>query len=112
MFVRDHDRPVFHGALGLDPTKYDMQVFRITTEISKQVFPVGLDVDNPAFLAGLMRLLRINRQIEANKRQYGIGNIILNMGLKASAALTLGRLYLMRPREHALPKEIRIAPAW
>ncbi|WP_428491271.1 magnesium-protoporphyrin IX monomethyl ester (oxidative) cyclase [Rhodopila sp.] len=112
MFVRDHGRPVFHRALGLDPTQYDMQVFRITTEICKQVFPVTLDLDNPAFLAGLQRLLRLSGRIEANKGQYGLGGILKGLGLKASAAVTLGRLFFMRPRQHELPREIRMAPAW
>jgi magnesium-protoporphyrin IX monomethyl ester (oxidative) cyclase len=112
MFVRDHGRPVFHSALGLDPTEYDMQVFRITTEISKQVFPVTLDVDNPAFLAGLQRLLRISREMEGAKSQYGIGGILKNLGLKASAAFTLARLFLLRPQTHELPADVRVAPAW
>ena len=112
MFVRDHARPVFHGALGLDPTLYDMQVFRITTEICKQVFPVTLDVDHPGFLNGLQRLLHISRQIEANKGQYGIGGLVKGVGLKVSAAFTLGRLFLMRPQRHELPNEVRMAPAW
>jgi magnesium-protoporphyrin IX monomethyl ester (oxidative) cyclase len=112
MFVRDHGRPVFHGALGLDPTEYDMQVFRITTEISKQVFPVTLDVDNPAFLAGLQRLFWISRQLEAAKGQYGLGGLLKGLTLKASAALTLGRLFPLRPQRHELPAAVRVAPAW
>jgi magnesium-protoporphyrin IX monomethyl ester (oxidative) cyclase len=112
MFVRDHDRPVFHRALGLDTTQYDMQVFRITTEISKQVFPVALDIDHPAFLTGLQRLLRISRQIATTKRQYGLGGLLKRATLTAVAGLTLCRLFLLRPQRHELPKQIRMAPAW
>ena len=41
-----------------------------------------------------------------------LGGILKRVGLKASAAVTLGRLFLMRPQRHELPSEIRIAPAW
>jgi magnesium-protoporphyrin IX monomethyl ester (oxidative) cyclase len=112
MFVRDHGRPIFHRALGLDTTEYDMQVFRITTEISKQVFPVTLDLDNPAFLAGLQRLLRISDSMATTKGQYGLGGMIKRVGLMAAAGWTFGRLFLMRPQKHELPRQVRVAPAW
>ena len=112
MFVRDHGRPVFHKALGVDITDYDMQVFRVTTEISKQVFPVTLDLDNPVFLAGLQRLLRISRSMTETKRQFGLGGMLKRVGLTAAAAVTLGRLFFLRPQTPDLPAEIRVAPAW
>jgi magnesium-protoporphyrin IX monomethyl ester (oxidative) cyclase len=87
-------------------------VFRITTEICKQVFPVTLDVDNPAFLAGLQRLLGISVRIDEAKAQRGLGGLLKRVVLTVGAGLTLGRLFLMRPQSHALPREIRIAPAW
>ena len=112
MYVRDHARPVFHAALGLDPTEYDMQVFRITTAICRQVFPVTLDVDNPRFLAGLERLRRTGERIAAAKAQRGVGGMLKRVALTAGAGVTIARLFLLRPARHALPAQVRMAPAW
>src|SRR3954454_2061934 len=112
MFVRDHGRPLFHKALGVDITQYDMQVFRITQEISKQCFPVLLDVDHPVFLKGMQRLLGISERLTLAKAQKGIGGRLKQIGLTAVAALTLGRLYMLRPLQNELPADIRVAPAW
>src|SRR5579875_1100858 len=92
MYVRDHGRPVFHAALGIDPTEYDYTVFRITSEIARQVFPVELDIDNPAFRAGLERLRRNTEAQRAAKRQGGLFGRLRGAGLKAAAAATFLRL--------------------
>jgi magnesium-protoporphyrin IX monomethyl ester (oxidative) cyclase len=112
MYVRDHARPEFHKALGMDATSYDMQVFRITAEISKQVFPVTLDIDHPAFHRGLEKLFRITQAMGEAKTQKGIGGALRRAGLKASAAATFLRLYLLPGKHAALPAEVRMAPAW
>ncbi len=112
MYVRDHARVAFHDALGLDPTEYDFQVFRITSEICKQVFPITIDLDNPALRSGLDRLLDVSRRMAAAKAQGGIVGGLRRAGLTAAAALTFGRLFLLRPRRNVMPKQIRLAPAW
>jgi magnesium-protoporphyrin IX monomethyl ester (oxidative) cyclase len=112
MYVRDHSRPEFHAALGVDPTEYDFTVFRITSEISQQVFPLTLDLDSPKFKAGLEKLRVINQGIEAARAQGGIGGGIRRLGLTLSAATTMARLYLLPARPNALPADIRLAPTW
>jgi magnesium-protoporphyrin IX monomethyl ester (oxidative) cyclase len=112
MFVRDHARPEFHKALGMTPTDYDMKVFRITEEICRQVFPATLDVDHPAFLPGLQRMLRISEGLGRAKAQGGVMGRVKQLGLSAAAAATFVRLYLLPPRRNTLPDDARLSPVW
>lgn len=112
MYVRDHSRPVFHAALEVDPTDYDIRVFQITTEISQQVFPVTLDVDNPRFKIGLDRLTRIAHGMEAAKKRGGLVGNAKRFGLAVGAAATFARLYLLPVKHHAPPEQVRLAPTW
>jgi len=112
MYVRDHARPVMYDAFGMDPTDYDYQVFRITTDISKQVFPISLKIDAPRFRTGLERLLVISKAVEAAKRQGGLIGGLKRIGLGLSAAATFVRLYCLPVERHDLPEQVRMAPAW
>jgi magnesium-protoporphyrin IX monomethyl ester (oxidative) cyclase len=112
MYVRDHARPAFHRALGMTPQQYDLQVFRITEEICRQIFPDTLDVDHPRFMADLERLRLISDGIGAAKARGGIVGGIKRAGLTAAAATTFARLYLRKPRRGAIPDDVRLAPAW
>lgn len=112
MFVRDHHRPAFHAALGVDPTDYDYKVFRITSEISKQTFPLELDIDSPKFRAGLDRLLAHSRGIAAAKERGGLTGKLAQAAHGIGAALTFARLYLLPVKANALPADIRLQPVW
>jgi magnesium-protoporphyrin IX monomethyl ester (oxidative) cyclase len=112
MYVRDAQRPAMHAALGIDRAEYDMTVFRITSEISRQVFPFTLDIENPRFLAGLERLREISEASAAARRLGGLAGGAKRAALAASAALTLGRLYLLPVKPSSPPQDVRLAPAW
>jgi magnesium-protoporphyrin IX monomethyl ester (oxidative) cyclase len=112
MYVRDHTRPMLHNAMGLESTTYDHEVFRITTEISKQVFPISLDTDLPAFRAGLARLFEIQTRMDAAKARGGIVGRLQQGAWAVVGAATFVRLYLLPVKRHDLPAHVRVAPAW
>ncbi len=112
MYVRDHNRPVFHAALGVDPTDYDYKVFAICNQIARQVFPVELDIDNPSFRRQMEKLRLAAERIEEGKAKGGVGGMIARASGMAGAGLAFARMYLQRPKPNALPRSIRLQPAW
>jgi magnesium-protoporphyrin IX monomethyl ester (oxidative) cyclase len=112
MFVRDHTRPLLHRAMGLDSDGYDYEVFRITTEISKQVFPVLLDTDSPRYRAGLDRMHRLAEKAMRAKKEGGVWNTLKRGAYAAGIAATFVQLMLVPTIPNVLPEKIRVDPVW
>jgi len=112
MYVRDHARPVFHKALGLDPATYDFKVFEITTEISRQVFPIELPLGDPRFRKGLDRLNDLTKAMAEVQKDQGLGSKARMLWLRSQAAATFARLYFLPAKPNPLPATIRLQPAW
>ncbi|WP_439814980.1 magnesium-protoporphyrin IX monomethyl ester (oxidative) cyclase [Zavarzinia sp. CC-PAN008] len=113
MYCRDHGRPAFHKALGLNPTDYDYRVFRVCSDISRQVFPLMLDTDSPAFRARMEHLRQLADRHAAAKAEGGGVLARLKRGvLVARIATTFVRLYAMPVVSNELPATVRLAPTW
>ncbi len=112
MYVRDHTRPALYQALGMDPTEFDFTVFSITTEISRQVFPITLDIDSPRFKAGLERLRQINKAAAAARSRGGVLGLAKRAALAPAAAVTLLGLFLLPTQSNEIPASVRVAPVW
>jgi len=112
MYVRDHTRPEMYRAFGMDPTEFDYRVFDITTAISKQIFPLTLDTDNPAFRAGLESLRESAEKIAAAKARGGLGGRLTHIVEATRSALIFAKLFLMPVKPNELPDQVRMAPAW
>ena len=71
-------------------------MFRITSEICRQVFPVSLDLDNPGVRARARALAADHRgQARLPRKQGGVGGKLRNAGLTLAAAATFARLFLL-----------------
>jgi magnesium-protoporphyrin IX monomethyl ester (oxidative) cyclase len=112
MYVRDHCRPAFHKAIGVNPSDYDFEVFRITSDISRQVFPLTIDLANPKFKRSLDRLLTIAQASAEAKTQGGVAGKAKQALCAVAAAFAFARLYFLPSKPNALPAEIRLAPVW
>jgi magnesium-protoporphyrin IX monomethyl ester (oxidative) cyclase len=112
MWVRDHQRPLFHEALGVDTTWYGQEVFRKTSEISKQVFPMTLDIDHTRWRPNLDRMEAASRQVAAGKARGGIGGTIYRGLGMAKAAYAFVALYTIPAKKNVVPARPHLEPSY
>ena len=112
MYVRDHSRPAIHAAFGVSATDYDRDVLNITSEISKQIFPFTLNLDDPRMWRGFERLSALSQKVDAAKQRGGLRGRLTQAMCGLSAAATFARLYCLPVRKHVLPEQTRLAPSW
>ncbi|MEN9851651.1 MAG: hypothetical protein RL128_1814, partial [Pseudomonadota bacterium] len=93
MFVRDHARPEFHKALGVDIEWYDQEVFRKTSVIARQVFPIEVDIDHPRWLPNLRRMRDAFGQMDEAKRRGGVAGWLGKVTGGAKALTAFVALY-------------------
>ena len=109
MFVRDHQRPAFHEALGVDPDWYAHSVFTKCSEISKQVFPLTLDIDHPRWIKGLRALQRANADLADAKQN---GKFFKRISASARAAIAFLSLLSIPAIRNDVPVKTRLEPAY
>jgi magnesium-protoporphyrin IX monomethyl ester (oxidative) cyclase len=112
MWIRDHQRPEFHKALGVDPSWYAQEVYRKTSDITKQVFPMTLDIDHPRWLPTLERMQKANVQISAGRKQGGIRGWVKRMVGSAKAGVGFVSLLSIPVDKNAVPESPRMEPAY
>ena len=112
MAVRDHQRPAFHDALGVDPREYGYEVFRKTSEISRQVFPLTLDIDHPRWQPALDRMEAANRDIARARARGGVGGWVRRQMAAGRAAMAFVSLLTIPSIPNEVPDNPRLQPAY
>ena len=112
MWVRDHARPEFHKALDVDIDWYDQEVFRITSEISLQIFPMELDIHHKRWRPNLDRMNAAFIAMDAAKRRGGIAGKLSGWAASAKAAAAFVALYTIPAIKHDLPASVRLEPSY
>jgi magnesium-protoporphyrin IX monomethyl ester (oxidative) cyclase len=87
-------------------------VFRITSDIARQVFPIEVDIDHPTFRACMTRLVELSIANAKAKERGGILGLIGRASSALQAAFTFGRLYMLPVKKNELPANIRMQPTW
>ena len=112
MYVRDHQRPAFHKALGVDIGWYDQEVFRKTSELSKQVFPLTLNIDHPSWLPMLEVLRKANLAIDEAEKRGGFGGWASKMVHNIKGGLAFVRLLIIPSVRNTPPESTRLEPCY
>jgi magnesium-protoporphyrin IX monomethyl ester (oxidative) cyclase len=73
MYLNDLQRTDFYATIGLDAKQFDKHVIRKTNQSSGTLFPITLDVDNPAFFELLDTCAEANQNLINIDKENSIG---------------------------------------
>ena len=112
MWVRDHQRPLFHKALGVDVTWYGQEVFQKTSEISKQVFPFTLDINHRRWRPNLDRIEKASVQIAKAKERSGIIGLLSRLTGMAKAGIAFASILTIPSIPNDVPDSPVMVPSY
>jgi len=87
-------------------------VLRVTSEISKQIFPLELDLENPRWERGLVRLRSAFADMDRAKRRGGIVGFFGKAFAGARVGKNFAGLYLIPSKKNAVPESSHLVPAY
>lgn len=101
MYLNDLQRAGFYASIGLDAREYDKKVIEKTNNTAARVFPVILDVNNPAFYESLETCVSNCEKLREIDASNGIAPIkfLRKLPLFLSNAIQFLRLYFLKPIE-------------
>ena len=77
--------------------------------MSKQIFPITLDIDNPKWFEKLRRLQKVNADLADAKRNK---NKVKQLWCSTRAALIILTLLAVPAKSNKVPNVTRMAPAY
>ncbi|MEL6314237.1 MAG: magnesium-protoporphyrin IX monomethyl ester (oxidative) cyclase [Pseudomonadota bacterium] len=112
MYVRDHQRPVFHKALGVDPDWYAHAVYEKTSELTRQIFPIVLDIEHLNWQPLLVALQKANADLAAAETVRGPLGMIKRASARSRAATAFLRLMMIPSIKNDVPAQTRLEPCY
>ena len=109
MYIRDHQRPAFHAALGVDPDWYAHEVFTKTSKLTKQIFPITLDIEHPRWKRGLASIQKANEDLADAKAK---GKKFAQLTSSIRAGMSFIMLFTVPSKKHSVPSVTSLEPAY
>jgi magnesium-protoporphyrin IX monomethyl ester (oxidative) cyclase len=97
MYLNDLQRTDFYATIGLDAKQFDKHVIRKTNQSSGTLFPITLDVDNPAFFELLDVCAEANQNLINIDKETSVGftKVFKKLPSYLNMTLSLLKLYFL-----------------
>ena len=87
-------------------------MFRKTSIIARQVFPVEIDIDHPSWKPLLRKMEAAMRDMDSAKRSGGVGGWLAHKAASARALFAFARIYTIPVIRNTPPVSVRLEPSF